>query len=148
MKAVILAGGFGTRISEESAIRPKPMVEIGGRPILWHIMKGYGAHGITEFVVLAGYKGHVIREFFVNYALNTSDVTFDLARGEIVRHSSTTEPWRVTVVDTGIEPMTGGRLLRGREHIGTNPSTSRTATASRMSISERSRSSIARQRRW
>ena len=118
MKAVVLAGGFGTRISEESVIRPKPMVEVGGRPILWHIMKSYGAHGVTEFVILAGYKGHVIREFFANYAMNASDVTFDLARNEVITHNSDTEPWRVTVVDTGVEPMTGGRLLRARDHIG------------------------------
>jgi glucose-1-phosphate cytidylyltransferase len=118
MKAVVFAGGFGTRISEESSIRPKPMVEIGGHPIIWHIMKGYSTHGISDFLILAGYKGHVIREFFANYALNQSDVTFDLARGTVETHSTTVEPWRVTVLDTGTEPMTGGRLRRAREHIG------------------------------
>lgn len=118
MKAVIFAGGFGTRISEESSVRPKPMVEIGGRPILWHIMKLYGAHGIDDFLILAGYKGNVIREFFANYALNSSDITFDLARNEVITHGSSTEPWRVTVLDTGVEPMTGGRLRRARHHIG------------------------------
>ena len=114
----MFAGGFGTRISEESTIRPKPMVEIGGHPIIWHIMKGYSTHGISDFLILAGYKGHVIREFFANYALNQSDVTFDLARGTVETHSTTVEPWRVTVLDTGTEPMTGGRLRRAREHIG------------------------------
>ena len=112
MKAVILAGGFGTRISEESAVRPKPMVEIGGHPILWHIMKIYSAHGIGEFVICAGFKGNQIKEYFANYVLNTSDVTFDLAANEIERHASTGEAWKVTVVDTGEDTMTGGRLKR------------------------------------
>jgi glucose-1-phosphate cytidylyltransferase len=112
MKAVILAGGFGTRISEESAVRPKPMVEIGGHPILWHIMKIYSAHGIREFVVCAGFKGSQIKEYFANYVLNTSDVTFDLGKGELERHASSGEDWKVTVVDTGEDTMTGGRLKR------------------------------------
>lgn len=118
MKTVILAGGLGTRISEESTIRPKPMVEIGGRPILWHIMKIYAAHGVDEFLILTGYKGHVIREYFANYALNSSDITFDLMTGQTTVHSSSAEPWRVTVMDTGLEPNTGGRLRRARDHIG------------------------------
>ena len=112
MKAVILAGGFGTRISEESIVRPKPMVEIGGRPILWHIMKGYGAHGIDEFVICAGFKGHMIKEYFANYPLNASDVTIDVATNEIERHTSPPESWKVTILDTGENTMTGGRLKR------------------------------------
>jgi glucose-1-phosphate cytidylyltransferase len=118
LKTVILAGGLGTRISEESSVRPKPMVEIGGRPILWHIMKIYSAHGIDEFVILAGYKGHIIREYFANYALNSSDVMFDLATGECVVHASSAEPWKVSILDTGLEPNTGGRLRLARDHIG------------------------------
>jgi glucose-1-phosphate cytidylyltransferase len=118
LKTVILAGGLGTRISEESSVRPKPMVEIGGRPVLWHIMKIYSAHGINEFVILAGYKGHIIREYFANYALNSSDVMFDIATGERVVHSSSAEPWKVSILDTGLEPNTGGRLRRARDHIG------------------------------
>ena len=117
MKAVILAGGFGTRISEESAVRPKPMVEIGGHPILWHIMKIYSAHGIGEFVICAGFKGNQIKEYFANYVLNTSDVTFDLAANEIERHASTGEGWKVTVVDTGENTMTGGRLKRVAQYV-------------------------------
>jgi glucose-1-phosphate cytidylyltransferase len=112
MKAVILAGGLGTRLSEETAVRPKPMVEVGGMPILWHIMKIYAAHGIADFVVCLGYRGYVIKEWFANYALHTSDVTFDLGTGEMEVHHSTTEPWRVTLVETGAETMTGGRLGR------------------------------------
>jgi glucose-1-phosphate cytidylyltransferase len=118
MKAVILAGGRGTRISEESQTRPKPMVEIGGRPILWHIMKIYGAAGITDFVILLGYKGYMIKEFFANYFVHTSDVTIDLATNTINTLQSNTEPWSVTLLDTGAETMTGGRLLRAKEHIG------------------------------
>ena len=121
MKAVILAGGFGTRISEESAVRPKPMVEIGGKPILWHIMKTYAFHGVRDFVVCTGYKGHVIREYFANYWLNATDVTFDLGANSTTPHSSRVEPWKVTVLDTGIDTMTGGRLLRARDHIGDEP---------------------------
>lgn len=118
MKAVILAGGLGSRLSEETTLRPKPMVEIGGKPILWHIMKIYAAHGIDEFVVCLGYKGYVIKEWFANYALHTSDVTFDLRTGDMDVHHSTTEPWRVTLVDTGAETMTGGRLKRVLPYVG------------------------------
>jgi glucose-1-phosphate cytidylyltransferase len=117
MKAVILAGGFGTRISEESSVRPKPMVEIGGKPILWHILKLYDAHGIRDFVIAAGYKGYMIKEYFANYSLHVSDVTFDLERNEVTTLVSGAEPWRITVVDTGEDTMTGGRLRRLREHL-------------------------------
>lgn len=112
MKAIILAGGLGTRISEETALRPKPMVEIGGRPILWHIMKIYSAHGINEFVVCCGYKGYVIKEYFANYFLHMSDVTFDMQHNRMEVHERHAEPWRVTLVDTGDNTMTGGRLKR------------------------------------
>lgn len=112
MKAVILAGGLGTRISEESQLRPKPMIEIGGRPLLWHIMKIYAHHGITDFIVCAGYKGYVIKEYFANYVLHNSDVTIDARTGEIHYHSSYAEPWRISVIDTGENSMTGGRLKR------------------------------------
>jgi glucose-1-phosphate cytidylyltransferase len=112
MKCVILAGGLGTRISEESHLRPKPMVEIGGRPIIWHIMKIYAAHGIDEFVVCLGYKGYVIKEFFANYYLHSCDVTFDLGRNAVEVHQSKAEPWKVTLVDTGENTQTGGRLKR------------------------------------
>jgi glucose-1-phosphate cytidylyltransferase len=118
MKAVILAGGLGSRLSEETTLRPKPMVEIGGKPILWHIMKIYAAHGIDEFVVCLGYKGYVIKEWFANYSLHTSDVTFDLRTGEMQVHHSTTEPWRITLVETGEETMTGGRLKRVLPYVG------------------------------
>jgi glucose-1-phosphate cytidylyltransferase len=118
VKVVILAGGYGTRISEESAVRPKPMVEIGGMPILWHIMKIYGAHGHRDFVICAGYKSHMIKEYFAGYFLRSSDVTFDLAQNSFEAHGSEVEPWRVTVVDTGDATMTGGRLRRAREHLG------------------------------
>ena len=118
MKAVIFAGGYGTRISEESTVRPKPMIEIGGRPILWHIMKIYSHHGIRDFVVCLGYRGYVVKEYFANYSLHMSDVTFDLARNEMTVHQSFSEPWRVTLVDTGAETLTGGRLKRVREHLG------------------------------
>lgn len=117
MKAVILAGGFGTRISEESTIRPKPMIEIGGRPILWHIMKGYSAHGITDFVVLCGYKQYMIKEYFNNYFLHMSDVTFDMRTNEPQYHTRHAEPWRVTLLDTGEDTLTGGRLRRARAHL-------------------------------
>jgi glucose-1-phosphate cytidylyltransferase len=117
MKAVILAGGFGTRISEESGIRPKPMVEIGGKPILWHIMKIYSTHGINEFVICCGYKGHMIKEYFSNYFLHTSDVTFDLRNNSMEVHRKNSEPWRVTLVDTGENVMTGGRLKRVADYI-------------------------------
>jgi len=112
VKAVILAGGFGSRLSEETALRPKPMVEIGGKPMLWHIMKIYAAHGIEDFVICLGYKGYLIKEYFANYYLHTCDVSFDLARGDMEVHRSQTEPWRVTLVDTGEQTMTGGRLKR------------------------------------
>ncbi len=112
MKAVILAGGMGTRISEESHLRPKPMIEIGGRPILWHILKIYAHHGINDFIICCGYKGYVIKEYFANYALHASDVTFDLRSDEVTIHQRSVEPWRVTLVDTGERTMTGGRLRR------------------------------------
>ena len=112
MKAVILAGGLGTRISEETSVRPKPMIEIGGKPILWHIMKSYSAHGINDFVVCCGYKGYVIKEYFANYFLHMSDVTFDMQNNEMEVHHRNAEPWRVTLVDTGDETMTGGRIKR------------------------------------
>ncbi len=112
MKAVLLAGGLGTRIAEESDHRPKPMIEIGGRPILWHIMKIYAHHGVTDFIVCCGYKGYVIKEYFANYCLHQADVTVDLAVGSITHHKSGAEPWRVTLVDTGYETLTGGRLKR------------------------------------
>ncbi|HEX4229643.1 MAG TPA: glucose-1-phosphate cytidylyltransferase [Bryobacteraceae bacterium] len=112
MKAVILAGGVGSRLSEETMLKPKPMVEIGGKPILWHIMKIYSCHGVTEFIVCTGYKGHVIKEYFANYFLHSSDVTFDLAKKTIEFHRSIAESWRVTLVDTGDGTMTGGRLRR------------------------------------
>jgi glucose-1-phosphate cytidylyltransferase len=118
VKAVILAGGRGSRLSEETHLRPKPMVEIGGMPILWHVMKLYAAHGIDEFVVCLGYKGYVVKEWFANYALHTSDVTFDLRDASMEVHRSTTEPWRVTLVDTGAATQTGGRLRRVLEHVG------------------------------
>ena len=117
MKAVILAGGLGTRISEETSIRPKPMVEIGGKPILWHIMKTYSAHGINEFVVCCGYKGYVIKEYFANYFLHMSDVTFDMEQNKMEVHQRYAEPWKVTLVDTGEDTMTGGRLKRVAEYI-------------------------------
>jgi glucose-1-phosphate cytidylyltransferase len=112
MKAVILAGGLGTRISEETHLKPKPMVEIGGRPILWHIMKLYSAHGVNDFIVCCGYKGYVIKEYFQNYALHTSDITFDMRTSTTEVHARNVEPWRVTLVDTGEDTMTGGRLKR------------------------------------
>ncbi|MGA2454482.1 MAG: glucose-1-phosphate cytidylyltransferase [Solirubrobacteraceae bacterium] len=118
MKAVILAGGLGSRLSEETTTRPKPMVEIGGKPILWHIMKIYAAHGIEEFVICLGYKGYVIKEFFANYHLHTCDISFDLSHGDIEVHRSMTEPWKVTLVDTGEETMTGGRLKRVLPYVG------------------------------
>ena len=121
MKAVILAGGYGTRISEETTARPKPMIELGGRPVLWHIMKTYAAHGIDEFIVCCGYKGYVIKEFFANYALHASDITFDMRRGAIEVHSNAAEPWSVTLVDTGESTMTGGRLQRVRRFLGDEP---------------------------
>jgi glucose-1-phosphate cytidylyltransferase len=117
MKAVILAGGLGTRISEETTTRPKPMVEIGGRPILWHIMKSYSAHGINDFVICCGYKGYMIKEYFANYFLHMSDVTFDMVNNKMEVHERYAEPWRVTLVDTGENTMTGGRLKYVAEHL-------------------------------
>lgn len=117
MKAVILAGGLGTRLSEETSVKPKPMVEIGGKPILWHIMKQYSAHGVNEFVICCGYKGYVIKEYFANYFLHMSDVTFDMATNEMHVHHKRAEPWKVTLVDTGDSSMTGGRLRRVIEHV-------------------------------
>ena len=118
MKVVILAGGLGSRLSEETTARPKPMVEIGGKPILWHIMKIYAAHGIEDFVICLGYKGYVIKEFFANYHLHTCDLSFDLGHGDVQVHRSTTEPWKVTLVDTGEGTMTGGRLRRVLPYVG------------------------------
>ena len=117
MQAVILAGGLGTRISEESALRPKPMIEIGGKPILWHILKIYGHHGIRDFVICLGYKGYVIKEYFANYFLHTSNVTFDIKNNRMEVHHNHAEPWRVTLVDTGESTMTGGRIKRVKDYI-------------------------------
>ena len=121
MKVMILAGGFGTRLGEETARIPKPMVPIGGKPILWHIMKIYAAHGFKEFVVLLGYKGYVIKEYFLNYFLHQNDVTIDLASNSLEFHNQHQEDWKVTLVDTGENTMTGGRVLRARAHIGDEP---------------------------
>ena len=118
MKVVILAGGFGTRLSEETDIKPKPMVEIGGKPILWHIMKSYSEHGFNEFVILLGYKGYVIKEFFSNYFLHQSDVTIDLANNSMEVHQNESEPWKVTLLETGLNTLTGGRIKRAKEYIG------------------------------
>lgn len=117
MKAVILAGGLGTRLSEETSIRPKPMVEIGGKPILWHIMKMYSHHGINDFVICCGYKGYYIKEYFANYFLHMSDVTFSMSTNDMVVHKERAEPWTVTLVDTGDNSMTGGRLRRVKDHL-------------------------------
>jgi glucose-1-phosphate cytidylyltransferase len=117
LKAVILAGGLGTRLSEETSVRPKPMVEVGGKPILWHIMKIYSTYGVREFVICLGYKGYLIKEYFANYFLHMSDVTIDMARNSVEVHNNSAEPWRVTLVDTGDNTMTGGRLLRVREYV-------------------------------
>lgn len=118
MKAVILAGGFGTRLSEETGVKPKPMVEIGGKPILWHIMKIYSAHGIEDFIICLGYKGHIIKEYFASYHLHQADITFDLRNNDMQIHQNGTEPWKVTLVNTGEKSMTGGRIKRVREYIG------------------------------
>lgn len=118
MKAVILAGGLGTRISEETNLRPKPMIEIGGKPILWHIMKIYSAHGIHDFIICLGYKGYLIKEYFANYFLHMSDVTFDMTNNKVEVHHQKAEPWRVTMVDTGDNTMTGGRLKRVARYLG------------------------------
>ncbi len=121
MKVVILAGGYGTRISEESAIRPKPLVEIGGQPILWHIMKIYSAYGLNDFVVCCGYKGHLIKQYFRDYALGRSDLTFDLHDNTVHSHRNGVEPWRVTLLDTGEKTMTGGRIKRARPYLDEQP---------------------------
>ena len=117
MKAIILAGGLGTRISEETDLKPKPMVEIGGKPILWHIMKQYSAHGVNDFVICCGYKGYVIKEYFANYFLHQSDVTFDMSKNTMEVHHERAEPWKVTLVDTGEDSMTGGRLKRVSKYV-------------------------------
>jgi glucose-1-phosphate cytidylyltransferase len=117
MKAVILAGGLGTRISEETHLKPKPMIEIGGRPILWHIMKIYSSHGVNDFIICCGYKGYIIKEYFENYFLHMSDVTFDIENNQMEVHQRKAEPWRVTLVDTGEETLTGGRLKRVAEYV-------------------------------
>ena len=117
MKAVILAGGLGTRLSEETSLRPKPMVEVGGRPILWHILKSYSQHGVNDFIICCGYKGYVVKEFFANYFMHMSDVTFDMSDNKMTVHSSVAEPWRVTLVDTGDSTGTGGRLARIRKYL-------------------------------
>ncbi len=129
MKVVILAGGLGTRISEESVYKPKPMIEIGNMPILWHIMKEYSYYGFHDFVICAGYKQHMIKEWFADYFLHTSDITFDFTRGqnEMIVHNHHTEPWKVTVVDTGLNTMTGGRIKRIRPYIGNETFSSRRA---------------------
>jgi glucose-1-phosphate cytidylyltransferase len=120
MKCVILAGGLGTRISEETSLRPKPMVEIGGKPVLWHVMQIYSAHGINEFIICAGYRGYVIKEYFANYFLHMSDVSFDMRDNSVEVHQKHAEPWKVTVVDTGEHTMTGGRLKRVAPYVGTS----------------------------
>lgn len=121
MKVVILAGGLGTRLSEETSLRPKPMVEIGGMPILWHIMKIYSSHGYNDFVICLGYKGYIIKEYFANYFLHQSDVTIDLAKNQVITHDTQAEPWKITLVDTGHDSMTGGRVKRIQKHIGQEP---------------------------
>ena len=121
MKVVILAGGLGTRLSEETVVRPKPMVEIGGMPILWHIMKIYSAHGYNEFVICLGYKGYIIKEYFANYFLHQSDVTIDLSTNQVQIHDTQAEPWKITLVDTGKDTMTGGRVKRIQHHVGHEP---------------------------
>lgn len=117
MKVLILAGGYGTRLSEETELRPKPMVEIGGKPILWHIMKLYSHYGFNDFIILLGYKGYYIKEYFANYYLHQSDVTFDMKNGQMEVHNNTSEPWKVTLIDTGVNSMTGGRIKRASKYI-------------------------------
>ncbi len=121
MKVLLLAGGYGTRLSEETDVRPKPMAEIGGKPILWHVMKGYSQYGFNEFVILLGYKGYLIKEYFANYFLHQSDVTFDLSTNEMQVHTNTSEPWKVTLLDTGQDTMTGGRIKRASSFIDGSP---------------------------
>jgi glucose-1-phosphate cytidylyltransferase len=115
MKVLLLAGGFGSRLSEETSLKPKPMVEIGGKPILWHIMKTYSSFGFNEFIILCGYKGYVIKEYFSNYYRHLSDMTIDLANNDVTYHKNSAEPWKVTLVDTGLNSMTGGRIKRVKE---------------------------------
>jgi glucose-1-phosphate cytidylyltransferase len=117
MKALILAGGYGTRLSEETDIRPKPMVEIGGKPILWHIMKTYSFYGVNEFIILLGYKGYYIKEYFANYILHQSDVTIDMSNGDMQMHNKSSEPWKVTLLDTGLNAMTGARIKKAKDYI-------------------------------
>jgi glucose-1-phosphate cytidylyltransferase len=121
MKVVILAGGFGTRLSEETGLRPKPMVEIGCKPILWHIMKTYSEYGFNDFVILLGYKGYYIKEYFTNYFLHQNDITIDLSSGKMEMYNNSSEPWKVTLVDTGIDSMTGGRIKRAQKFVGNEP---------------------------
>lgn len=121
MKVLLLAGGYGTRLSEETDIRPKPMIEIGGKPILWHIMKIYSHYGFNDFVILLGYKGYYIKEYFANYFLHQSDMTIDMSTGSIEVHNNNSEPWKVTLIDTGIDSMTGGRIKRAQKYIGDEP---------------------------
>src|SRR5580704_5362808 len=121
MKAVILAGGLGTRLSEETDLRPKPMIELGGKPILWHIMKIYSTHGISDFVICLGYKGYVIKEYFANYFMHMSDVTFDLATNQMKIHQNHVEPWQVTLIDTGHDTLTGGRIKRVQPYLNQQP---------------------------
>ncbi|MDP3791626.1 MAG: glucose-1-phosphate cytidylyltransferase [Candidatus Omnitrophota bacterium] len=121
MKVVILAGGMGTRISEETSVIPKPMIEVGGKPILWHIMKIYSHYGFNDFIVCLGYKGYIIKEYFSHYFLHTSDVTIDMKKNKVSVHSSSSEPWKVTLVDTGMETITGGRIKRIKKYIGKEP---------------------------
>lgn len=120
MKAVILAGGYGSRLSEETSVKPKPMVEIGGKPILWHLMKIYASHGVNEFVICLGYKGYVIKEYFANYFLHHADVTIDMATNQLEYHNANAEPWKVTLVDTGLSSMTGGRIKRVADYLDDN----------------------------
>ena len=121
MKVLILAGGFGTRLSEETDLKPKPMIGIGGHPILWHIMKMYSHYGFNDFIILLGYKGYFIKEYFANYYLHQSDVTFDMSNGKMEVHNNSSEPWKVTLLDTGLNSMTGGRVKRAKEHIKNEP---------------------------
>jgi glucose-1-phosphate cytidylyltransferase len=121
MKVLLLAGGFGTRLSEETDIKPKPMVDIGGKPILWHIMKTYSHHGFNDFVILLGYKGYYIKEYFSNYFLHQSDVTIDMSDGSMEIHNNSSEPWKVTLLDTGLNSMTGGRIKRAQDFVGEDP---------------------------
>ena len=118
MKVLILAGGYGTRLSEETDIRPKPMVEVGGKPILWHIMKTYSYYGVNEFIILLGYKGYFIKEYFANYILHQSDVTIDMSNGDMQMHNKSSEPWKVTLLDTGLNAMTGARIKKAKDYIG------------------------------